>query len=102
MPKGEYYTPTPLDFAILENLPEKGILGGLRWAGRPAKYVREDINRDAPKDLAVTISEVQARLRSMHVEGHIEPFAGSGGSKIWARTEKGTAFLADKEEVLGL
>jgi hypothetical protein len=103
--KGNYYRPVPLDFAILEALPDKGMIGGIHWKGLMAKHVRQAILDAIPEldgtDLKPTT--VASRLRSMNVEGLVEPFAaiGSSGTQIWARTPEGVEYLARKEEVLG-
>lgn len=101
---GSYYKPLPLDFELLERMPEKGMIGGLHWRGRRARDIRADM-LEAHPDLQelLTVSMVQSRLRSMNVAGYVENFAsiGAGGSVIWARTTKGSEFLKQKEEVLG-
>jgi hypothetical protein len=97
-----YYQPTPLDFLILEALPEKGVLGGVHWAGRPVKHVREQINEGLPEGAeALGVNPIQARMRSMKVEGLVEDFASHGSGRIWARTVAGSDFLVRKDEVLG-
>lgn len=102
MTTGSNYQPTPLDFAILERLPDKGILGGVHWAGRPLKHVRSDINAGLPEGAEpVAITTIQARTRTMKLQGYVEDFASHGSGRIWARTPAGAEFLATKEAVLG-
>jgi hypothetical protein len=99
-----YYRPLPVDFLILETLPAKGMIGGLRWAGRRAKDLRTEILDGLPEDERdLPMSFLQSRLRAMHVAGLIEGFGGSGtgGTQIWAVTPEGSEFLSTKEEVLG-
>jgi hypothetical protein len=97
-----YYQPTPLDFQMLEAMPPKGILGGVHWAGRPARHLQEDINDALPDGVKpLGTSTIQARLRSMKVAGYVEDFQAHGGGRIWARTTEGSAFLARREQVLG-
>jgi hypothetical protein len=97
---GNYYRPTPLDFALLERMPDKGIIGGVHWAGRRVKHLVEDINDGVEPQHAVKTSEVQARMRAMKVAGYVVPFTAVGG-RIWARTPEGAEHLKTKAEVLG-
>lgn len=96
-----YYSPTPLDFLLLQALPQKGVLGGVHWAGRPARHVRDEINEALESGVVVAVSTVQARLRSMKVAGHVEDFPSHGSGRIWARTVSGSELLSRREEVLG-
>jgi hypothetical protein len=96
---GSYYRPMPLDFAILGLLPDKGIIGGVHWAGVPARHVVRDINADLPAPVGTP--EVTSRLRSMKVGGLVEDFPAVGPN-IWARTEAGVAHLRRRDEVLGV
>lgn len=99
---GTYYSPTPLDFVLLEKLPDKGILGGVHWAGRPVKHIRQEINEALPEGVpTLTADAIVARLRSMKIAGFTEDFAATGG-RIWARTPQGLAHLGRKAELLGL
>ena len=107
MPRGDYYQPVPLDFAILEKLPDEGVIAGIRYAGRLAKHVRQELNDDlraaGAEEHALSTSEVQSRLRAMHVAGHVKPFPGAaGGLHIWARTPQGSQHLSTKADVLTL
>lgn len=97
-----YYQPTPLDFALLAALPPQGVIGGVHWAGRPAKHVRQEINEALPEGTPpIPMSTVQARLRSMKVAGFCETYRSHGAGMIWAATPAGVAHLARREEVLG-
>jgi hypothetical protein len=99
---GSYYRPMPLDFAILGLLPAKGIIGGVHWAGVPARHVARDINADLPSGAdRLGTPEITARLRSMKVAGLIEDFQAVG-PMIWARTPEGTDLLARRDEVLSV
>lgn len=103
--KQHQHQPIPLDFLILECLPDKGMLGGIHWKGRRLKDVYTEIldtqNGVTPSLLKQT--DVGSRIRSMHAAGLTESFAavGSGGLQIWARTDRGKELLARKAEVLG-
>lgn len=97
---GQYYSPIPLDFVILDLIPAKGILGGVHWAGRPVRHVTEEINR-RPGLAEVNGQIVGGRLRSLKVGGYVEDFAAAASQRIWARTPAGSEFLARREEVLG-
>src|SRR4051812_24039480 len=100
------YRPQPVDFQLLELLPDKGMIGGVHWRGRQARDIRQEIldhsNGELTPDM-LTIGFVQGRLRAMTVAGYVESFGGSGtgGKNIWARTPDGVAFLEYKDEVLG-
>jgi len=97
------YMPLPLDFRLLELLPEKGMIGGVHWKGRRIKDLLAEMV-DSEPELAQYLksSTLMARMRSMHVAGYVEPFGAAGNtSMIWARTMKGSEWLAQKEEVLG-
>ena len=95
---GTYYEPMPVDFSILALLPERGIIGGVHWAGVPVRHVTRDVNAEAD-GATLPGSAVMARLRSMKVAGYVEDFPAVG-PRIWARTPEGSAFLATREEVL--
>jgi hypothetical protein len=95
----------PLDFELLERLPEKGTIGGIHWKGRRVKDLRLEIIEaaDLEDPNILPTSLVQARLRSMHVAGFVENFPGSVGNNavIWARTPQGNDHLARREELMG-
>jgi len=96
------YLPVPLDFRLLELLPEKGMIGGIHWKGRRTKDMLSELI-EGDQDLASVLTSpmLMARLRSMHVAGYVEPFRSISGGNIWARTPEGSAWLKQKEEVLG-
>jgi hypothetical protein len=91
------YEPTPLDFLLLELLPEQGMIGGVHWKGRRVVDLRNELGD------GVTTGNVQGRLRSMHVAGLVDRHVsvGRAGVKIWSRTLDGSDLLARKTEVLG-
>jgi hypothetical protein len=117
------YMPLPADFSLLEKLPDRGMVGGLRWRGRRVKDVRDELLDEAKSSLdgqdlvdfqsVLTSSFIQARFRSMKLAGLVETYSASGvggrhrddkaggSSVIWARTPAGAEFLNRKEEVLG-
>jgi hypothetical protein len=99
---GTYYSPVPLDFVVLDLLPEKGIIGGVHWAGVPVRHVVRDVNAGTPQGTdPIAEAAISSRLRSMKVAGFVEDFAATGG-RIWARTSAGSAHLARRSEVLGV
>lgn len=104
-PLGKYYQPIPLDFLILDVLPDKGMLGGIHWKGRRIKDVYAEIleTQNGLTPAILKVSGVAARVRSMHSAGHVENFGavGTAGVQIWARTDTGKELLARKTEVLG-
>ncbi len=89
---GSYYSPWPIDFRILEKLPEVGTIGGVHWKGRRTKDLPSDIGLEG-----VTSELVASRLRSMHAGGIVKNFP-AGEQTIWARTQKGTELLTKEEE----
>lgn len=94
------YSPVPLDFAMLELLPERGQIGGVHWKGRrAADLVAEIGDRNPEAKGLVTVHQAQSRLRTLRMYGYAEHFPGARG-KIWARTTLGTELMARKEEVL--
>lgn len=105
------FEPLPVDFLILEALPDQGLIGGVHYKGRLVREVRKDLIAEAGVDLETSF--LQARFRSLHVAGLIRRFPGtssgrsgssSGGTSsntIWARTPRGRAFMARKDEFLG-
>lgn len=98
---GQFYSPVPLDFVVLDLLPEKAIIGGVHWAGVPVRHLVRDVNATMPQGAAALgESTVSARLRSMKVAGYVEDFKATGG-RIWARTPDGSVHLARRSEVLG-
>lgn len=95
---GNYYQPLPVDFAILETLPDVGTIGGIHWRGRRAVDIADQLNLDGFDSL-----NVGDRLRSMSAGKVIRSFPGGGrgGTKIWARTPEGSALLKRRGEYLG-
>lgn len=99
----EGFRPTPLDFLILEALPEKAILGGVHWAGRPVKHVVADINESTPIGAPlVTSSMAQSRVRSMKVAGYVSDFPSHGSGRIWAKLPAARDLQRRKSELLGI
>jgi hypothetical protein len=97
----ENYRPLPLDFLIVEQLPDKGIIGGVHWAGRSVRAVRDTINGALPEGAQkIESSFVQSRIRNLKVMGYVTDFPSHGSGRIWARTPEGAAFLATRDEVL--
>src|SRR5262245_5794242 len=104
--RGSYYRALPLDFALLELLPDDGLVAGVHWRGRRARHLADEINdRLAGVDdlEPFTAVQIQARLRSMHVVGHVVNHpSGQSSLDVWARTASGVELLGRKNEVLGL
>lgn len=97
------YSPTPLDFLLLEQVPDDGILGGVHWAGRPLKHVRDSINAGLPDGVEpVATSTMQSRARTLKLAGYVIDHPSHGSGRIWARTPAGAEFLNTKAEVLGV
>lgn len=87
----------PLDFVILEKIPEKGMIGGVHWRGRQVKDLAEEVKDDVGS--TVSTGSLASRLRAMKVAGFVQDFPASEG-RIWARLEAGTSFLRQKETYL--
>jgi hypothetical protein len=98
---GGFYSPTPVDFILLDKLPEVGMIGGVHWKGRRAKDLREEIIEGGVEATLVPMSFIGARLRSMGVAGLVQNYAGGTRGGIWARTPQGTEYLGKREEILG-
>jgi len=98
---GNFYKAQPVDFILLEKLPEVGMIGGIHWKGRQVKDLRQEIIDGGVDAGLVTNPFITARIRSMSLEGLVKQFGGHNSGNIWARTEKGTAFLARRDEILG-
>jgi hypothetical protein len=100
----EYYEPVPLDFLILELLPDRGMIGGVHWKGRRVNdLTRELWSRDGLDSSILTVQQVASRLRAMNSAGMVASFSAIAGNgvKIWARTPEGTEHLGRRDELLG-
>jgi hypothetical protein len=84
------YEPWPLDYKLLELLPDAGIIGGVHYKGRRARDVLKSITDEIGSGI-VTVNQVQSRLRVLRQNGLVDKFPASGGD-IWARTEAGKKF----------
>lgn len=101
------FEPSPMDFRILELLPEEGLIGGVHWRGRFALDIANDIMESIPNEdkQYVTINglTVGNALTHLEKEGLTKQYPGrgsKGGKRIWARTSSGTEFLSRKDEFL--
>lgn len=96
-----HYEYWPLDFVLLEMLPDKGLLGGLHWKGRLTRDLAREINNSVEEGPRMTSNGVGKRLRVLKAFGVVEDFPSGQGQRIWARVpEKATALLAKKEDYL--
>lgn len=91
------FEPWPLDFVLLEKLPEKGLIGGIHWRGRQVRDLRDEIND--VEGAETTSDQVSARLRALKIAGYTQDFPGAHG-RIWARLQAGSSFLRRKESYL--
>lgn len=99
---GTYYVPQPVDFLLLDKMPEEGMVGGIHWKGKQAKQLRQDLIDDGIDAELIPMTFIAARLRSMNVAGLVETYSQTRRSSgIWARKPKGTEQLSKREEVLG-
>jgi hypothetical protein len=96
------YAPVPVDFILLDLLPDKGIVGGVHWRGIKVADLR--INLKEEHDIELHGEGVSARLRTLEHHGFVTQFpgGGAGGSRIWARTPQGAELLSKRDEILGL
>jgi hypothetical protein len=97
----KYFHPQPIDFALLDMMPSKGMIGGIHWKGRRVTDMRQQLLDDGVPAELIKATFIAGRVRSMHVEGLVESFGGANSGLIWARTQKGTDFLATRDQVLG-
>lgn len=96
---GTYYRPQPIDFVLLEKMPQVGTIGGLHWKGRRVADLRQELLDEGADAELVTMELVGARIRSMHVEGLVRNFSAVKAT-IWARTPKGDEHLANRDKVM--
>lgn len=96
--KGQYYEPHPLDYELLQRMPEEGAMLGYHTLGMTVKHALKELNKDVPLAARLTAEEVSARVRSMHVVGYVAKvkLLGTGGTLGWQRTPKGTAFYEEQ------
>lgn len=97
------YEPMPLDFLILEVMPEQGMIGGVHWKGKRVADIASEINeRSNGSGVKTKGTMIDGRMRSLKHFGYTKDFAsyGTGGTRIWARTPEGTKLLANKEAIL--
>jgi hypothetical protein len=85
------YEPWPLDYKLLELLPDAGIIGGVHYKGRRARDLLKEITSEIGEGI-LNIAQLQSRLRVLKMNGYAEKFPASGGD-IWARTSEGVKFL---------
>lgn len=97
------YEPWPIDFAILDVLPDQGLIGGLHNKGKSVKAFVAEMNKKtglAGTENAATSTGVSARCRVLREVGYAETFPATGG-RIWARTPQGAEFLKKHKEEVG-
>lgn len=103
--KGDYYRPLPLDFLILEVIPERGLIGGIQWKGWRVMDILDNLmEREDIDGSILSTPMIQSRLRSMRIAGYVQSFetTAANGRSVWARSKEGTAHLEKRDEILGL
>jgi hypothetical protein len=97
---GQYYMAHPLDMAILRRLPKEGTQLGYHTIAATTSRLVSELNKEIPKGApTVTSAQVQTRLRSMKVVGHVVtvPIIGGGTSRLgWQRTKSGELLYAEE------
>lgn len=89
--QGRYEFVVPLDFVILEALPNQGeLLGGLIPLGRTVPDVVEQVLGGA-----LDSPGVSARLRSLEAAGYTNSVKLGKGDRGWQRTPQGVQALAE-------
>lgn len=78
--EGRYYQAQPMDYAILELLPEENTMLGYHYLGMQVKDVAAKLGHPS--------NEIQARMRSMAVAG-IVVHRPLSSNRVWQRTAKG-------------
>ena len=88
---GEYSLIEPFDYLILGLLPDQGTLfAGLYPLGETALNLGKKMPK-TPDKKNIPSSQIQARLRSLTLQGLVIKGAtiGRGGKAIWQRTPRG-------------
>lgn len=95
--RGEYSLVAPLDYIILDHLPEVGTLAlGLYPLGETVVNLRKKFTPEQQQ--LITAPALSARVRVLHDQSLIESShsgVNNGGKKIWQRTKTGTKILND-------
>lgn len=95
--KGDYQLAAPLDYMILQHLPETGTLfGGLFPLGETVQNILTKFTPEQQKLLDTKM--LSARLRVLHLMELSEPvYSGqtTRGKIVWQRTPTGTKLVND-------
>lgn len=99
--RGEFNLVEPLDYLILEKLPEQGSLfGGLFPLGETVANIAKNLPKLEGKMFPSDI--VTSRVRSMQLQGLTLHTKGATSTRIWQRTPRATQlFNAWKEKQRG-
>jgi hypothetical protein len=89
--RGKFYAPHPLDFGIIERLPNEGTTLGFHTIAMPARALTEELNADVPREAWVKTSQVTGRLVSMKSAGYVVQVVMIGQNERWGwqRTTQG-------------
>lgn len=87
----------PIDFLLLEGMPEQGTIGGVHWKGRRVADLTVEITEAT--DTTMTSGFVQGRMRAMKLYGFVADYPATG-PRVWARTPAGSELLGRKEALL--
>lgn len=102
--RGEYTLALPIDYMILEMLPEEGeLFAGLYPLGETVSNIRTKFSPEQQKVLAT--KTIAARLRVLHIQNLAAPiYSGntSRGKQVWQRSLKATELVNEwKKETNG-
>lgn len=89
--EGKYYIAHPLDFAILERLPDEGAMLGWHVIAMPVVALVKELNKGVEKEGQVTGPQVTGRIVSMDHAGYVKvtSMLGNRTQKGWQRTAAG-------------
>jgi hypothetical protein len=92
------YEVTPMDLAILAELPDEDQMLGFNYVGKQVSHLVRVLTHKAGVD--TPSPQIQARLRTMKLNGLSvdRPGVSSGGKRIWQRTPLGKQVLDERGE----
>lgn len=94
--KGDFTLVEPLDFKLLEILPEVGTLfAGMYPLGETVKNIAKKMPTHEGQDFPTKI--VFGRIRSMELQGLVAQTRGGNSQRVWQRTQRGSKVFKEWE-----